>query len=65
MGNYTVKTKGSPLNMRAGASADAAVVAKIANGTSVSVSKAVEGWAYVSYEEHSGWVNAKYLVKNQ
>lgn len=65
VGNYTVKTKGSPLNMRAGASADAAVVAKIANGTSVSVSKAVEGWAYVSYEEHSGWVNAKYLVKNQ
>lgn len=65
VGNYTVKTKGSPLNMRAEANADAAVVAKIANGTSVSVSKAVAGWAYVSYEEHSGWVNAKYLIKNQ
>lgn len=65
VGNYTVKTKGSPLNMRAEASADAAVIAKIANGTAVSVSKSVAGWAYVSYEEYSGWVNAKYLVKNQ
>ena len=65
VGNYTVKTKGSPLNMRAEANADAAVVAKIANGTSVSVSESVAGWAYVSYEEHSGWVNAKFLVKNQ
>lgn len=64
-GNYTIKTKGSPLNMRADANADAPVVAKIANGTCVSVSKSVAGWAYVSYEEHAGWVNAKYLIKNQ
>ena len=64
-GNYTVKTKGSPLNMRAQASADAAVIAKIANGATVSVSKSVAGWAYVSYEEHSGWVNSKFLVENK
>lgn len=62
-GNYIVKTKGSVLNMRAQASVDAPVVAKIANGTAVSVSKSVEGWAYVSHSGYSGWVNAKFLEK--
>ncbi len=62
-GNYIVKTKGSVLNMRAEADANASVVAKIANGTAVTVSKSVEGWAYVTHGGYSGWVNSKFLEK--
>ncbi|MBQ4626802.1 MAG: polysaccharide deacetylase family protein [Clostridia bacterium] len=63
IGNYIVKTKGSVLNMRAEANVNASVIAKIANGTAVSVSKSVEGWAFVTHGEYSGWVNAKFLEK--
>lgn len=63
IGNYIVRTKGSVLNMRAEAKPDASVVAKIANGAAVTVSESVEGWAYVTHGEYSGWVNAKFLEK--
>lgn len=62
-GAYLVKTNGGDLNIRAEADADSQSLAKIPNGTVITVSKAVSGWAYVSYNSVSGWVNAAYLSK--
>ena len=62
-GAYLVKTNGGDLNIRAEADADSQSLAKIPNGTVITVSKAVAGWAYVSYNSVSGWVNAAYLSK--
>lgn len=63
-GNYVVKTSGSVLNMRASASADSNILAKIPNGTVLTVSKSVAGWAYVIYNSTKGWVSADFLVEN-
>ena len=63
-GNYVVKTSGSVLNMRASASADSNVIAKIPNGTVLTVTKSVAGWAYVVYNSSKGWVSADFLVEN-
>ena len=61
-GNYVVKTAGSVLNMRASASADSDIVAKIPNGSRLTVTKAVSGWAYVKYNTYYGWVSSDFLV---
>ncbi len=62
-GVYMVKTSGSVLNLRSAADPNSSVVAKIPNGTELTVSKAVTGWAYVKYNSVSGWVSSDYLVK--
>ena len=62
-GTYKVKTNGSVLNVRALPETSAEVLIKIPNGSTVTVSKSVPGWAYVSYESVNGWVNAAYIVK--
>lgn len=61
-GDYAVNTSGSPLNMRKSASTQSDILRKIPNGTKLRVSKAVSGWAYVSYRSAEGWVSAEYLI---
>lgn len=63
-GNYVVKTAGSVLNMRASSNAESNIVAKIPNGTVLTVTKSVAGWAYVTYNSAKGWVSADFLVEN-
>lgn len=63
-GNYIVKTAGSVLNMRAAANAESDIIAKIPNGTVLTVTKSVAGWAYVTYSSAKGWVSADFLVEN-
>lgn len=63
-GNYVVKTAGSVLNMRAAANAESNILAKIPNGTVLTVTKSVAGWAYVTYNSSKGWVSADFLVEN-
>lgn len=60
-GAYVVKTNGGVLNVRQEPDAASQSLEKIPNGTVVTVSNAVEGWAYVTYNSVSGWVNATYL----
>ncbi len=62
-GNYMVKTSGSVLNMRAEADSNSEVVAKIPNGTILTVSKTVPGWSYVKYNSFTGWVSSSFLVE--
>lgn len=63
LGNYRVKTKGGVLNMRSEPDTSSASVAKLENGTNVTVLRAVSGWAYIEYNSVGGWVNSAYLVK--
>lgn len=63
-GNYVVKTAGSVLNMRASSNAQSNVIAKIPNGTVLTVTKSVAGWAYVTYNSAKGWVSSDFLVEN-
>lgn len=62
-GEYIVKTSGSVLNMRSASDSNADVVAKIPNGTQLTVIKAVSGWAYVKYNSFSGWVSSDFLIQ--
>lgn len=64
VGYYTVKTSGSHLNLRADANTESTKLGQIPNGASVTVSKAVGGWAYVKYNNLQGWVSSQYLVKS-
>lgn len=61
-GNYIVQTSGSVLNLRAATDANSDVVAKIPNGTPLTVTKAVSGWAYVKYNSFYGWVSSDFLA---
>lgn len=61
-GNYVVKTSGSVLNLRKTASSDSAIIGKIPNGTELTVTKAVSGWAYVTYNSAQGWVSSDFLA---
>ena len=58
-----VRTSGSVLNLRSASDANSSVVAKIPNGTVLTVTKAVSGWAYVKYNSLYGWVSSDFLVK--
>lgn len=60
-GAYIVKTNGGVLNVREEPEADSPSLEKIPNGTAITVSDSVPGWAYVTYNSVSGWVNATYL----
>ena len=62
-GEYIVKTSGSVLNMRSASDSNADIVAKIPNGTQLTVTKAVSGWAYVKYNSFTGWVSSDFLVQ--
>lgn len=62
-GEYIVKTSGSVLNMRSASDSNADVVAKIPNGTQLTVTKAVSGWAYVKYNSFTGWVSSDFLIQ--
>ena len=62
-GSYIVSTSGSVLNMRAEADATSEVIAKIPNGTILSVTKTVPGWSYAKYNSFSGWVSSKFLAE--
>ncbi len=62
-GTYMIKTSGSVLNMRSAADPNSSVVAKIPNGTVITVTKSVTGWAYAKYNSFSGWVSADFLVE--
>ncbi len=62
-GYYAVKTSGSVLNMRAEATSESEVIAKIPNGTILHVTKSVPGWSYAKYNSFSGWVSSSFLVE--
>ena len=62
-GDYRVKTNGGVLNVRAKADKTSESLAKIPNGTDVTVIKSIKGWSYVGYSGVKGWVNARYLEK--
>ncbi len=64
-GNYVVKTKGSTLNLRATADANSAILARIPNGTKITVTKTVPGWAYTVYGSAQGWVSTDYIEQAQ
>ena len=60
-GNYVVKTQGSSLRIRATASTTGAVIAQIPNGTTITVTESVPGWAKVTYASATGWVSTDYI----
>ena len=62
-GNYIVKTKGNPLNLRAAPKADSDSLDKIPNETIVTVLDSVDGWAYLEYNTLAGWVNSSFLAE--
>lgn len=63
LGNYRVKTNGGVLNVREKADKESQSLAKIPNGTNLTVLNSVKGWAYVEYSGVRGWVNAAFLEK--
>lgn len=59
---YTVITKGAPLNLRAGPGQDYMVITTIPNQAEVLVCVAIEeGWAYVVYGNYRGWVSNEFI----
>lgn len=60
-GNYKVKTKGSVLNIRIEPKSGAESLAKVPNGTPITVVDCIEGWAKVEYNAVTGWVNTAYI----
>lgn len=60
-GNYRVRTSGSTLNLRATADSSSAIVSRIPNGTVITVTKTVPGWAYTVYNSAEGWVSMDYI----
>lgn len=60
-GNYVVSTNGGNLNVRSGASADTTAVAKITDGTRVTVTEVKNGFGHVNVSGVDGWVSMDYL----
>ena len=60
-GQYKVKTKGSVLNIRTEPKSGAESLAKVPNGTPLTVIDCIPGWAKVQYNSVTGWVNNAYL----
>ncbi|MFS0638234.1 SH3 domain-containing protein, partial [Mesobacillus foraminis] len=58
---YVSVNPGSYLNLRAGASDNASILTKLANGSSVTVYSVSNGWAKVNANGNDGYVSAKYL----
>lgn len=63
-GSYTayVTTTGKNLNLRSAPSTGASIVAKLANGTAVTVLSISGGWAKVKAAGREGYVSAQYLT---
>lgn len=62
LGDYYVKTEsGGGLNLRADATISSEILAEIPNGTPLSVTDAIKGWAKVTYNGKTGWVSTAYL----
>jgi beta-N-acetylglucosaminidase/SH3-like domain-containing protein len=57
---YVSVSSGS-LNLRAGATTQSSVVAKLSNGTAVQVYSEANGWAKVNVNGKDGYVNSSYL----
>lgn len=62
-GEYTVKSTYDTVNIRVEPSLDSAIVTEIPNGTSVTVEKSAQKWAFITCESGSGWISASFLVK--
>lgn len=62
LGDYTVNTSAENLNMRQTPGIDGNIITQIPRGTKLTVTAVENGWGYVSYRGHSGWVSLTYLV---
>lgn len=60
-GNYVVATGGSNLNVRSGPGSNYEAIAKLTDGTRVTVTQVSNGWGSVSVNGVSGWVSMDYL----
>ncbi len=60
--DYRVTTSGSILNLRASADPTSQIIAKIPNGTVITVTEIVSGWAHTTYNTADGWVSAEFLT---
>ncbi len=58
---YVVSTGGSNLNVRSGPGADYQAVAKVTDGTRLTVSQVSNGWGKVNVNGTTGWVSMDYL----
>ena len=65
LGKYRVKTNGGNLNIREYTNKNSPSIAKIPNGTDLTVTDSIKGWAYVKYSGVEGWVNSSFLEKVQ
>lgn len=64
-GVYTVTVdEGSVLNMRSEASTAGTILAKIPNGTVLSVQQTDNNWGYVTYKGIKGWISLDYAQKS-
>lgn len=60
-GSYVVSTGGSNLNVRSGPSAEYTQVAKVTDGTCVTVTEVSNGFGHVNVGGVDGWVSMTYL----
>lgn len=60
-GNYVVSTGGSNLNVRSGPSTSYSEVAKVTDGTRVTVTEVSNGFGHVNVGGVDGWVSMTYL----
>ena len=60
-GNYVVSTGGSNLNVRSGPSADTTAVAKVTDGTRITVTEVSNGFGHVNVGGVDGWVSMSYV----
>ena len=58
---YVNVNSGSVLHMRQDASTNSTIVSNLANGTAVSILSEENGWAKISVDEKTGFVDASYL----
>ena len=62
----TVTTNGNNLNLRREPSTDAEVIARIPNGSQVTVlDQGLDGWLNVSHNNMTGFVASRWIVLNQ
>ena len=62
-GNYIVSAGGSYLNMRSGTSTSTSIIARIPDGTEVTVTAANDDWAAVTWDGNTGYCSMGYLIK--
>ena len=62
LGLGMVTTSGSTLNLRAQPNTDSAVLAKLANGATVSLTGFDKGWYKVTYNNAVGYVSGEYIT---